>query len=159
LLERLRKYVNAYEHKEPLPPTGEFVVTAHTTAAGSAVPYWLEIRPEGFGPPGQRRQTQPQFRREESGNNNVAINGAPVITQSPLPTPNPNTTPSPRQREGAGRFRAIFACEYIARLTPDEAKKNGIDVQGRLGMGYAPGIGIFAVVPRQLPQGGGSLRE
>lgn len=114
LLDGLRAYVAAYEAHATLPPTTGFVVTAHRNEA-AGVPYWLEIRPEGFRPPEERRQTEP-------------------------------------------RFRAIFACEYIARLTQDEAKARGIDVRGRLGMGYAPGVGIFAVIPRQLPQGGGSLR-
>ncbi|MGH7661433.1 MAG: hypothetical protein ACRENA_11045 [Vulcanimicrobiaceae bacterium] len=159
LLDGLRAYVTAYEKKTPLPPTPGYVVTAHTTAAGSAVPYWLEIRPEGFGPPGERRQTEPRFRRNENGSN-VAIAGAPVVaTPSPSPSPSASASPRPRrQGEGPERFRAIFACEYIARLTTDEAKAKGIDVQGRLGLGYAPGVGIFAVTPRELPQGGGSLR-
>ena len=151
LLDGLHAYVTAYQTRAALPPTPGVVITAHTND-GAGVPYWLEIRPEGFRPPGERRQTQPRFRREE-GSGNVAITGAPVVTPSPAATPS-----RPRQGEGPERFRAIFACEYIARLTPEEAKSKGIDVQGRLGLGYAPGVGIFAVIPRQLPQGGGSLR-
>ncbi|MBV8423774.1 MAG: hypothetical protein JO349_01180 [Candidatus Eremiobacteraeota bacterium] len=72
-------------------------------------------------------------------------------------TPSPAAT-RPRG-EGPQRFRAILACEYIATFTPDEAKAKGIDTNGRVFMGYAPGIGIFGVMPRQLPQGGGSLRS
>lgn len=157
LLEGLRAYVTAYERHQPLPPTGEFTIVAHTTAAGSAVPYWLEIRPQG--PPGGPQRRFPQ---REAASQGATVSGAPEIT--PSPAASPSTTPAPQpsgQRprgEGPQRFRAIFACEYIATLTPDEAKAKGIDTQGRVFMGYAPGIGIFGVMPRQLPQGGGSLR-
>ncbi len=154
LLEGLRAYVTAYENKQPLPPTGEYTVTAHTTAAGSATPYWLEIRPQlppGAGPPGGQRRFP-----QEGASQGVAVSGAPEIT----PSPNASPQQSPRPRgEGPQRFRAIFACEYIAILTPDQAKAKGIDTTGRVFMGYAPGIGIFGVQPRQLPQGGGSLRD
>lgn len=152
LLDGLRAYVTAYENKQPLPPTGEYTVIVHTTAPGSAPAYWLEIRPPlppGAAPGAARRNPQ------QGGSQNVAIEGAPVIT----PSPNPSGSPGPRRRgEGPERFRAILACEYIATLTPDQAKAKGIDTNGRVFMGYAPGIGIFGVQPRQLPQGGGSLR-
>ncbi|HTX03010.1 MAG TPA: TonB-dependent receptor, partial [Candidatus Acidoferrales bacterium] len=166
LLDGLRAYVTAYENKQPLPPTGEYTVIAHTTAPGSAVPYWLEIRPQlpPGGPPGGPRRFQ-----QQGSSKNVAISGAPEITPSPgaspvtsptsAPSPQPSGSPGERRRgEGPERFRAIIACEYIAVLTPDEAKAKGIDTNGRVFMGYAPGIGIFGVQPRQLPQGGGSLR-
>ena len=146
LLEGLRAYVTAYEAKQPLPPTGEFTIVAHTTAAGSSVPYWLEIRPQA--PPGGQQR---RFPERQSSSQNVTVAGAPVITPSPAAT-------RPRG-EGPQRFRAILACEYIATFTPDEAKAKGIDTSGRVFMGYAPGIGIFGVMPRQLPQGGGSLRS
>ncbi len=163
LLDGLRAYVAAYENKQKLPPTGEYTVIAHTTAAGSAVPYWLEIRPQlppGAGPPGGAR-------RSPQASQNVAIAGAPEITPSPSaslppqsPEPQPSGSPGARRRgEGPERFRAIFACEYIATLTPDQAKAKGIDTNGRVFMGYAPGVGIFGVQPRQLPQGGGSVRD
>ncbi|MBV8150291.1 MAG: hypothetical protein JOY59_01940, partial [Candidatus Eremiobacteraeota bacterium] len=165
LLEGLRTYVTAYEKKETLPPTPGFTITAHTAASGAAVPYWLEIRPEGAGgprPPGAQGESQ---RRTRAGSTeNVEISGANVIAPSPQPSavePVPSPRPSGERRQAnpnAARFRAIFACEYIATLTPDEAKAKGIDTNGRVFMGYAPGIGIFGVQPRQLPQGGGSLR-
>lgn len=153
LLDGLRAYVTAYENKAPLPPAGEYTVIAHMTAAGSAVPYWLEIRPQ-LPPGGPPNGARPFPQRGSS--QNVAINGAPEIS----PRPEPSGSAGPRRRgEGPERFRAIFACEYIALLTPDQAKAKGIDTNGRVFMGYAPGIGIFGVQPRQLPQGGGSVRD
>ena len=50
-----------------------------------------------------------------------------------------------RPNPNAGKSRAIFACEYIAPLTPDQAKAKGIVTDERVFMGYAPGIGIFTV--------------
>jgi hypothetical protein len=148
LLEALRAYVTAYEKHEPLPPTPGYTLTAHATAAGSAVPYWLEIRPEGLRSPGRSAR--------EGSSPNVAISGAPVATPPP-PSPQPSATPRLRGA-GPARFRAIVACGYISLVTADEAKAKGIVTNGRVFMGYAPGVGIFGVLPRQLPQGGGSLR-
>ena len=162
LLDRLHAYVTAYERKTALPETPGYVVTAHTAAAGSAIPYWLEIRPEGLGPPGQRGPGENRAFGGGRSSQNVAISGAPVVTPSPAASPQPSSSPRPqgqRRGEGPERFRAIIGCTYIADLTTEEAKAKGIDTNGRVFMGYAPGIGIFGVQPRQLPQGGGSLRQ
>ncbi len=58
----------------------------------------------------------------------------------------------------SGRVRSLFACSYITTLGADQAKARGIETTSRVFLGYAPGIGIFSVVPRQLPPGGGSAR-
>jgi hypothetical protein len=94
VVESLRAYVTAYEKNAPRPPTPGFTVVAHSLAAGSAIPYWLDIEPQ---------------------------------------RPNPN----------ARKFRAIFACEYITPLTPDQAKAKGIATNERVFMGYVTGIGMF----------------
>jgi hypothetical protein len=159
LLGRLHAYVTAYEQKTTLPETPDYAITAHTTAAGSAVPYWLEIRPKGFGPAGRRGPGENRAFGGGRSDQNIAISGAPVITPSPVPSSSASPRPEPQRRgEGPQRFRAVFACEYITLLTAEQAKEKGIETNGRVFMGYAPGVGIFGVLPRQLPQGGGSLR-
>lgn len=42
----LRRYVRAYEAHKPLPATPGYTITAHPEAAGSKVPYWLDIEPK-----------------------------------------------------------------------------------------------------------------
>jgi len=58
----------------------------------------------------------------------------------------------------SGRVRSLFACSYITTLGADQAQARGIETTSRVFLGYAPGIGIFSVVPRQLPPGGGNAR-
>ena len=58
----------------------------------------------------------------------------------------------------AGRVRDIFACGYIAVLTQQQARSRGIVTGKGVFLGYAPGVGIFRVLPRQLPPGGGGVR-
>jgi hypothetical protein len=58
----------------------------------------------------------------------------------------------------AGRVRFIFACAYVAILTPEQAQARGIVTEKGVFFGYAPGVGIFRVLPRQLPAGGGTVR-
>ena len=168
ILDGLRSYVNAYEAKQPLPVFPGFVITPHVNPAGSGLAYWLEIRPEGVPVPGSAGSPDAAAAR-----GNVSINGQPIATPVPSATPAaPEGQPSPaagaRQavRQGGGgqggggqgaRFRAVFACTYLARLAPDDAKAKGIDTNGRVFFGYAPGIGLFGVQPRQLPAGGGSV--
>ena len=94
----------------------------------------------------------------------------------PLP-PTPNFTVTPHQPPSgaprywldvepidlqssplAGRVRFIFACSYVAILTPQQAQARGIVTDKGVFLGYAPGVGIFRVLPRELPAGGGSTR-
>ncbi|MGH7661286.1 MAG: hypothetical protein ACRENA_10290, partial [Vulcanimicrobiaceae bacterium] len=58
----------------------------------------------------------------------------------------------------AGRVRYIFACAYVAILTPQQAQDHGITTDKGVFFGYAPGVGIFRVLPRELPSGGGQVR-
>jgi hypothetical protein len=52
IFDALRAYVTAYEHRTKLPAVPNANIIAHTTAAGSAVPYFLELRPNLPRPPG-----------------------------------------------------------------------------------------------------------
>ncbi|MBV8602150.1 MAG: TonB-dependent receptor [Candidatus Eremiobacteraeota bacterium] len=152
ILERMRAYVTAFE-KSPneTPVTAEgYVVTPHLLPAGSKIPYWIEFRPENAG-------RGPGLGGPPGSSPNVKIEGAPVSTPAPRPSA---TAQAERQGQNpnAGRFRAILACQYFTPFTQEEANAKGIVTNGRVFLGYAPGIGIFGVQPRQLPQGGGSLR-
>ncbi len=156
VIDGVHAYVNAYEAHAPPPAVPGYTVEPHAGAA-PGVPYWLELRPEGLPPPGQRRRIEPRFRREENGGN-VAISGAPVVTPSPTASPSQASPPPPPPRALFERMRAMAACSYFTLLTAEQAKAKGIDTARPVFSGYAPGIGFFAVGPRQLPQGGGSLR-
>lgn len=147
VLDGFRAYVTAYEAKAALPPVPGYVVTPHENPAGSALAYWLEIRPEGARPPGTPASPGAAVAR-----GNVSINGQQIAT------PVPSASPAAAGGGQGGRFRAIFACTYLTQLTPEDAKAKGIDTNGRVFFGYAPGVGIFGVRPKQLPSGGGSVR-
>jgi hypothetical protein len=57
-------------------------------------------------------------------------------------------------------FRGFVGCAYITILSQIEAKAKGIVLEGgRPGLIYVPGTGIVFVEPRELPQGGGSLKS
>jgi hypothetical protein len=65
IYDALHAYVAAYEKSEKTPDVPHLTIAAHKTAAGSAVPYFLELRPNlprpanggQTGPSGARRDT------------------------------------------------------------------------------------------------------
>jgi hypothetical protein len=57
-------------------------------------------------------------------------------------------------------FRSFVGCAYVTVLSQAEATAKGIVLEGgRPGLLYVPGIGLTFVQPRELPQGGGSLKN
>jgi hypothetical protein len=81
---------------------------------------------------------------------------APRANPSPGPRPSPNAA----VRAAFEKFRATLSCSYFTALTQADAKSDGFTAfTGRLGLGYAPKIGLFAVRPPELGTGGGSLKH
>jgi len=57
-------------------------------------------------------------------------------------------------------FRGFVGCAYVTVLSQAEAAAKGVVLEGgRPGLLYVPGIGLTFVQPRELPQGGGSLKS
>jgi hypothetical protein len=58
------------------------------------------------------------------------------------------------------KFRATLSCSYFSALSQADAKADGFTgFTGRVGLGYAPRIGLFAVRAPELGTGGGSLKH
>lgn len=167
LLDALKRYVAAYEAKSTVTDIESVTVTSHPIVAG-ALPYYLELRPKfagaagasagsrgpsgspggsGFGGRGEGNPGEGPFQPPA---------GVPPSGARPAGGPSQGGQPPPQFRTFAG----FLGCAYVTAMSADEAKAKGIELQqGRPGLFYAPSIGIVAVRPPELPQGGGSVKR
>jgi hypothetical protein len=188
LYDGLRAYVAAYEKGQKAPDVADLTIVAHKTAAGAAVPYFLEVRPHfarppgagapgaggvggagnrrgagGFGPPGGPGGFGPP----EGGPGGGGPGGPPpvggdVTAQSAPENRSPQQEAARRNFENSPAlvaYRSFVGCAYVTVLTQSDATAKGIVLEGgRPGLLYVPGIGLTFGQPRELPQGGGSLK-
>jgi hypothetical protein len=181
LFDALHAYVSAYEKGEKTPAVPGMRLTAHRTAAGSAVPYFIEVassarRPatagaggigtRGFGGGGRRGAGG------APGGGGLPVGGAPpgegagasggfgAPAFNPL---TPDQIAARRKFENSPEmkaYRAFTGCAYITVLPQADAKAKGIVIEGgRPGLLYVPGVGLTFVQEKQLPQGGGSVKN
>jgi hypothetical protein len=167
----LRAYVAAYEKGDKTPDVPNLTVEAHTTATGSEVAYYLELRPHFVRPPGAPQGGGGGLGRRGGGfggpGGGGPDGGGPPIASGEVTAqsgpPSAVGDPAARRRNAQQSatfvaYRSFVGCAYVSVLSADDAKAKGIDVQGgRAGLIYVPGIGITFVQPRKLPQGGGSV--
>jgi len=184
VFDGVRAYAAAYESGQKPPALAGLGLTPHKTAAGSSVPYYIEVRPDfprraeagqngAAGGRGGRGGAFPGAGAFPGGGGfGGAGNDAPgqVAPGGDVTATSPTTrsTPTPQQ-EAARRtfentpavkaYRSFVGCAYITILTQADAKAKGIVLEGgRPGLIYVPGIGITFVQATELPQGGGSLK-
>jgi hypothetical protein len=192
LFDALHAYVSAYEKGETIPAVPAIKLTVHKTAAGSAVPYFIEVtssarRPAaaggaglgmrgfggggrrgvgggpvsnglpGGGPPGEGAGTPGGFGTTPTGGGDI------TAASTTFNAPTPDQLAARRKFENSPEvkaYRAFTGCAYITVLAQAEAKAKGIVIQGaRMGLIYVPGIGFTFVQEKQLPQGGGSVKN
>jgi hypothetical protein len=180
LYDGLRAYVAAYERGAKPADVASLTIVPHKTAAGSAVPYFLEVRPHFNRPPGAGGATG-QPRRGGGGPGGFGPpdgpgGGGPPGGGPPGPPGNgeitaqsaPEGARSPEQDAARRSFesspalqayRSFVGCAYVTVLAQNDATAKGIVLDGgRPGLLYVPGIGLTFVQARELPQGGGSLK-
>jgi hypothetical protein len=184
VFDAVRAYATAYEKGEKLPGGGGLRLVAHKTPAGSAVAYFIDVRPDLPRPPGggAGNGAGPGGGRGFGGGfpgggppGEGPPGGGPGGPGGPPPeggdvsaASGTRAAPTPQQ-EAARRnflnspalkaFRAFVGCAYVTILTQSEARAKGIVIEGgRPGLIYVPGIGFTFVEEAQLPQGGGSLK-
>jgi hypothetical protein len=170
----LQAYVTAYEaHTTPLPAVAGFTITPHTASVDPSLPYYLELRPNFGGTGGGQRGEGPS-NAGRGGFGGPGGPGGPGEGGPPGGGPPPGFGGASGQAAGgqAGgfarnanspefkAFRGFLACSYVSAWTSSEAKAKGIVTEGsRPGLFYVPKVGIVAVRPPELPQGGGSLKQ
>ncbi len=173
----LRAYVAAYQAKTALPAVPNMQVVAHTTRAGSSVPYYLELRPN-LRRPGSTNGASGvagagSFRGGFGGERGAGPEGGPgggppvggpsmvVGNAPPRAQPTDAERAAFRNSPAVRAFRGFTACAYITVLSPADAAAKGIAPQsgGRPAFLYVPTIGLVFVRPPELPQGGGSLKS
>ncbi len=155
----LRAYVTAYEKGEPTADVPDLTIVAHKTAAGAAVPYFLELRPHLPRPPGGGQEFGAGGGRRGGA---PPIEGGEVTAESAPPPQQPPPDAARRTFQNSPEFKAyrsFVGCAYVTLLSEADAAAKGIALQGgRPGLLYVPGIGLAFVSERELPQGGGSLK-
>jgi len=107
--------------------------------------------PEGGGGPGGGGPGGPPVQSGE-----VTAQSAPEGNRSP------EAEAARRSFQNSPEFKAyrsFIGCAYVTVLSQADATAKGIVLEGgRPGLLYVPGIGLTFVQPRELPQGGGSLK-
>jgi hypothetical protein len=187
LFEGLRAYVAAYEKGAKPPDVASITLTVRKTAAGSAVPYFIELRPNFPRPPGAPQGANrggfggggrggpggfpgggPPGGGPDGGPPGEG-SGAPPPGDGEITAGGPTARSSPTPQQEAARrnfenspavkaYRAFVGCAYITILSQAEAKAKGVVIGGgRPGLIYVPTIGLTFVQALQLPQGGGSV--
>jgi hypothetical protein len=174
LYDGLRAYVAAYERGQKTPDVPNLTIVADKTAQGATVPYFLELRPNLPRPSGEAQVGLGGGRRGGFGEPGGAGRGGLPPGEPPLEGGQVNAESAPEARspeqEAARRrfqnspqftaYRGFVGCAYVTLLTEAEASAKGIGLQGgRPALLYVPGTGLAFVAPRQLPQGGGSLKR
>jgi hypothetical protein len=186
LFDGIRAYAAAYEKGAKPADVANLTIVPHKTAAGSAVAYFLEVRPNFPRPPGAPQNGAGGGRRgggfPGAGGfpGGGGPGGGPPGGGAPESGPPPGggdvsaSSQTAQQRtpeqEAARRaflnspalkaYRGFVGCAYITILSQSEAKAKGIVLEGgRFGLLYVPGTGIVFVQALQLPQGGGSLKS
>ena len=184
VFDALRAYVAAYDKGDKVPDVAGMTLTVHKTAAGSAVPYFIELRPNfprpagapqnggrgpggagGFGGPGgfpgggpPGGGPPPQGPPGEPGAPNQEVTAGSPARSAPTPEQEAarrNFENSPAVKA----YRAFVGCAYVTILSQADAKAKGLAIEGgRPGLIYVPGVGITFVQELQLPQGGGSIK-
>jgi hypothetical protein len=181
IYDGLRAWIAAYEKGEKPVDVPNFTIVSHKTPAGSPVPYYLEIRQVFPRPPGAAQNAQGGGGRRGGGfPGGGGFGGGPEGGPSGGPGGGPppggeitaGSTPQQRspEQEAARRnflnspqvkaFRGFIGCAYITIMTQADAKAKGIAPEGgRFALLYVPGTGLVFVEARELPQGGGSLKQ
>jgi hypothetical protein len=185
-LGALRAYVTAYEAKQTLPSVANFTIVPHPATAIASIPYYLELRPNLFGPGGTTgtggaagASGASGRRGGFGGEGGPGEGGGPGGPGGPGPggpggggfggPPSDQNggqgAPTQAQRDAFRNspafkaFRGFTACTYVTVLSSSDAKAKGIDTSsGRPRLLYVPTIGFVFVRPPELPQGGGSLK-
>ncbi|MFN2459483.1 MAG: carboxypeptidase regulatory-like domain-containing protein [Candidatus Velthaea sp.] len=166
VLASLRAAVDAYKAGKPLPPVEGIALVPH--GAPTSDNWYFEIRPNLPQRPGQNGQQGPGgggrgggFGGEGGGPPPVGPGPQHIVVQpNPNASPGPRGTPNPEFRAAFEKFRATISCTYFSALTQDDVKAKGFtEFTGRNALGYAPGIGLFAVRAPELGSGGGSLKK
>jgi hypothetical protein len=175
-LEQLRAAVAAFTAGQPLPTVDALAILPHGDPKGT---WYFELRPNlpNTGANGQNGQNGQGGGRlggfggfggrggGGGGGGGGAITtgeGGERITVQPNPnaTPGPRPSISPEVRATFAKFRATISCTYFSAMTQADATAKGYTAfTGRVGLGYAPGIGLFAVRAPELGTGGGSLKK
>ncbi|GAC1540452.1 MAG: hypothetical protein NVS2B17_16730 [Candidatus Velthaea sp.] len=154
VLAQIKAASEAFAAGNPLPKVDGLALTPHGDPKSGT--WYFEIRPESLG--GSPAAAGPAPRRVL----NVGEGGAAqrvIVGPGEGPRPNPQRSLSPEQRIAFTRFRSTFGCAYFSALTQPVAKAKGFtSFTGRIGLGYAPDIGLFAVRPPELQSGGGSVK-
>jgi hypothetical protein len=171
--DALRAYVAAYEKGAKPADVPNLTIVAHATPAGSAVAYYLDLRPHFPRPPGAAQGGAGAGGgfggRGVGGPGGGGPGGAPggeapiesgevTASSAPPQTRNEAARRTAQQSAAFAAYRSFIGCAYVTVLSADEAKAKGIaETGGRGGLLYLPGTGITFVQPRELPQGGGSV--
>jgi hypothetical protein len=183
VLAQLQAAVDAFKAGKPIPAVEGLALIPHGSATTDK--WYFEVRPNipNAGQNGQNGQNG-QGRRGQGGGGlggpggpgggPGGEGGPPPITSSgpgperitvepraqPTGSPGPRPTANPALRAAFEKFRATISCAYFSALTQDDVTAKGFgEFRGRNALGYAPGIGLFAVRAPELGVGGGSVKK
>ena len=163
VLLQIKAASDAFLAGKPLPKIDGLALTPHGDPKSAT--WYFEVRPEfpggtpgGPGAPGRGPEGlgggPPPGGAEGTGPTRITASSADGAR------PNPQRSASPEVRTAFARFRSTLGCSYFSALTQPEAKAKGFaSFTGRNGLGYAPGVGLFAVRPPELQTGGGSVKQ
>jgi len=185
VLAQLQAAVDAFKAGKPIPAVEGLAIIPHGSATTDK--WYFEVRPNipNAGQNGQNGQNGQGGRRGGFGGAGGPGGGAPggapggpggpeggpapitptgPITVDPRPqptgSPGPRPTANPALRAAFEKFRATISCAYFSALTQDDVTAKGFgEFRGRNALGYAPGIGLFAVRAPELGTGGGSVKK
>ena len=162
VLAQIRAAATAFAAGQALPSVSGLSIAPYGSVATAN--WYFELRPDFAG---TRDRMSPASAPASEGANGARTpgSGPPEPTRERLTVstsrdPAGSAPPDPRRRAASAAFRSTLNCAYVSALTQDAARTAGYTAfGGRLGVGYAPQIGLFAVRPAELGTGGGSLKH
>ncbi len=166
VLTQLRAAAAAFAAGQPLSPVTGIALVPHGSVRGAD--WYLEMRPDVGGTRDLNANTPPAG-HELAGGSDAGGGPPPANAQHErltvdgsreAPGGSVRSAPDPQRRAAFAGFRSTLNCAYFSALTQDAALTAGYTAfRGRLGVGYAPQVGLFAVRPTELGTGGGSLKH